>query len=191
MKTIQRKDISGDSISSLPSTYRGVIFRSRMEARWAAYFDILGICWIYEPDGICLPSGNYCPDFRISIYPMDQTAWRYAEIKPTSEAADFIAVKLRDLSSMIDEEVFCLIGNPQEMRQHRSVEHFYEKYAEGAFSWRAFVHKRWGTLDFCGDYEDERDKKCFDLLNRMRFENGACNQDFRLIAAKNQILTPQ
>jgi hypothetical protein len=34
--------------------YRGCRFRSRIEARWAVFFDTLGIKWWYEPEGFSL-----------------------------------------------------------------------------------------------------------------------------------------
>jgi hypothetical protein len=50
-------------IKALPSWYNGIQFRSRLEARWAYYFDLLGVKWEYEPEAFALPSGNYLPDF--------------------------------------------------------------------------------------------------------------------------------
>ena len=42
------------------------LFRSRLEARWAVFFDAMGIEWEYEPEGIVLSDGtNYLPDFYL------------------------------------------------------------------------------------------------------------------------------
>ncbi len=38
----------------IETTYRGCRFRSRIEARWAVFFDTLGIKWWYEPEGFAL-----------------------------------------------------------------------------------------------------------------------------------------
>lgn len=46
-----------------PTTYAGVRFRSRLEARWAAFFDVVGWKWEYEP--IDLP--GWSPDFRVEF----------------------------------------------------------------------------------------------------------------------------
>lgn len=43
----------------IPTTYGGVRFRSRIEARWAVMFDQLGWRWEYEP----LDLDGYIPDF--------------------------------------------------------------------------------------------------------------------------------
>ncbi len=42
--------------------YRGTQFRSRLEARWAAFFDLIGWRWVYEP----FDAGGYIPDFLIA-----------------------------------------------------------------------------------------------------------------------------
>lgn len=47
----------------LPTYYKGHVFRSRLEARWAIVFDHLAIPWEYEKEAYKLPSGNYLPDF--------------------------------------------------------------------------------------------------------------------------------
>jgi hypothetical protein len=50
-------------LKAIQTYYRGVSFRSRLEARWAVFFDCLDIRWQYEKQGYDLPSGNYLPDF--------------------------------------------------------------------------------------------------------------------------------
>jgi hypothetical protein len=53
-------------IRAVPRTYRGVRFRSTLEADWAANLDALGIAWQYEPEAVQLPSGElYRPDFYL------------------------------------------------------------------------------------------------------------------------------
>lgn len=53
-------------ITSVPTTYAGVEFRSTLEADWAATLDSLGIVWQYEPEAVQLPSGAvYRPDFYL------------------------------------------------------------------------------------------------------------------------------
>ena len=50
-------------IKAIPTSYKGVQFRSKCEARWAEYFDSLGIRWMYEPEGMDLNGLWYLPDF--------------------------------------------------------------------------------------------------------------------------------
>jgi len=47
------------TIKSHPTSYKGVNFRSRLEATWAAFFDLCGWEWEYEP--VDLP--GWTPDF--------------------------------------------------------------------------------------------------------------------------------
>ena len=48
----------------IETEYKGYRFRSRLEARWAVFFDACGVRWEYEPEGIILSDGSwYLPDF--------------------------------------------------------------------------------------------------------------------------------
>lgn len=52
------------NIKPIETIYKGYRFRSRLEARWAVFFDALGIEWEYEPEGFVLTDGTYyLPDF--------------------------------------------------------------------------------------------------------------------------------
>lgn len=53
------------TIQPIPTWYAGCYFRSRLEARWAVFFDALGIPWQHEPEGFETPTGRYLPDFRL------------------------------------------------------------------------------------------------------------------------------
>lgn len=50
-------------IKAIETQYNGYRFRSRLEARWAVYFDAMGIEYEYEPEGFNTGFGNYLPDF--------------------------------------------------------------------------------------------------------------------------------
>lgn len=66
---------------AIETRYKGYRFRSRLEARWAVFFDALGLRWEYEPEGFELPSGRYLPDFFVHTPWMEFGA--RVEIKPT------------------------------------------------------------------------------------------------------------
>lgn len=52
------------AIRPIETDYAGHLFRSRLEADYAATFTHLGITWEYEPEGFTLADGtNYLPDF--------------------------------------------------------------------------------------------------------------------------------
>ncbi len=60
----------------IPTLYNGVQFRSRLEARWAAFFDVLKWEWDYEP----LDLAGYIPDFVLPF----RHAPLLVEVKPTA-----------------------------------------------------------------------------------------------------------
>lgn len=66
-------------MKAIETKYKGYRFRSRLEARWAVFFDALGLQWEYEPEGFDLgEAGWYLPDF----YLPQLGAW--LEIKPSN-----------------------------------------------------------------------------------------------------------
>src|SRR5699024_1000503 len=51
-------------MKAIQTKYNGYHFRSRLEARWAIFFDALGIRYEYEAEGYVLEDGKYyLPDF--------------------------------------------------------------------------------------------------------------------------------
>lgn len=61
-------------LKPIETSYAGCRFRSRIESRWAVFFDHLGIGWQYEPQGFELPSGRYLPDFLLDLSVQDDTS---------------------------------------------------------------------------------------------------------------------
>jgi hypothetical protein len=65
---------------------RGVNFRSRLEARWAAFFDAVGWPWQYEPD---LGLDRWIPDFLITsgagLLVEVKPAWTLGSLEPHKE----------------------------------------------------------------------------------------------------------
>jgi hypothetical protein len=76
VKTYSRK---AAMIKAIETIYKGYRFRSRLEARWAVFFDALGIPWEYEKEGFNINGKYYLPDFYL---PEIDT---YIEIKPASK----------------------------------------------------------------------------------------------------------
>ena len=59
------------TLKAIQTEYNGYLFRSRLEARWAVFFDALGVDYEYEPEGFELPSGDrYLPDFKVKCHGM-------------------------------------------------------------------------------------------------------------------------
>lgn len=72
------------AIKPIPRKYRGVRFRSTLEADWAATFDSLGWYWQYEPQGLVIDENvPYLCDFYLPT----QRVW--CEVKgPHDERLD-------------------------------------------------------------------------------------------------------
>lgn len=71
---------AGSGIKPIPTKYHGVLFRSRLEARYAVLFNELGLKWEYEAQGFDLEKlGWYLPDFRVEG---DSGKRYFIEIKP-------------------------------------------------------------------------------------------------------------
>jgi len=70
--------VKSATLKPIQTRYKGYLMRSRLEARWAVYFDTLGVEWDYEPEGFDLgDAGLYLPDFWLKTVNM------WAEVKPT------------------------------------------------------------------------------------------------------------
>lgn len=66
------------TIKAIETRYGGCRFRSRLEARWACFFDALEIPWQYELEGFELGDGlRYLPDFYLPKHAV------FVEVKPT------------------------------------------------------------------------------------------------------------
>lgn len=50
-------------IEAKPTFYKGIQFRSRLEAKWAAFFDYFGWEWQYEPFDL----NGWSPDFLLKL----------------------------------------------------------------------------------------------------------------------------
>ncbi len=53
---------SRTAVTGIETTYAGTLFRSRLEAKWAAFMTALGWNWTYEP----FDANGYIPDFVVS-----------------------------------------------------------------------------------------------------------------------------
>ena len=83
------------TIKAIETRYKGYRFRSRLEARWAVFFDACGYKWEYEPEGYVLPCGtHYLPDFK--LFGTDGNGDDYVfliEVKPSEESLDDPKIK--------------------------------------------------------------------------------------------------
>lgn len=105
----------------LITEYGGVTFRSKLEARWAAYFDRCGIPWEYEPAQL----DGWTPDFRLVL----DGVGVYAEVKPVTEFPMDVAERIVNASGR--EDVLILGQGPNCSWQYRS-----DKWSQANFDVR-------------------------------------------------------
>jgi len=105
--------MSDTQIKAIETHYKGYRFRSRLEARWAVFFDAIGIDWEYEKEGYQLPCGNYLPDFWLPSF----SGGMFAEVKPEHGAfKDIMAPdwdKAISLCLITGKPVWCCDGAPE------------------------------------------------------------------------------
>lgn len=88
-----------------PTKYHGILFRSRLEARWAAFFDLLGWDWRYEAEEC-----HY--DGWIADFVLLGKKLVLIEIKPDRTVKDLEQYKEKIEHSGCKEEVLILGGEP-------------------------------------------------------------------------------
>jgi len=91
-------------IKAIETVYNNYRFRSRLEARWAVFFDTLGMPYEYEKEGYDLEGLWYLPDFWLP----QQNCW--VEIKgeePTAEEHQ----KAKLLATYTQKDVTIFYGN--------------------------------------------------------------------------------
>lgn len=89
------------SISAIPTRYKGILFRSRLEARWAAFFDLAGWSWDYEPPEVIADGIAWLPDFRVSFScPNSECDGKHVllvEVKPFFQLSEFGQTKAHEI----------------------------------------------------------------------------------------------
>ncbi|HEY0711638.1 MAG TPA: hypothetical protein VGF45_03130 [Polyangia bacterium] len=88
--------------SAIETHYAGCQFRSRTEARWAVFFDNLGLAWEHEPQGYKISKTGqiYLPDFYLPQLGL------FVEVKPAmADVADPEGVRRwEDFAGMVATE---------------------------------------------------------------------------------------
>lgn len=105
-------------IKPITTHYKGYKFRSRLEARWAVFFDALKFKWVYESEGYDLGIlGWYLPDFVVTTKTGRKCIY---EIKPkgSKEGKEKITALLKKLNDAQHEGVWwgaVLYGDPYDV----------------------------------------------------------------------------
>lgn len=99
-----------DVIQAIATTYKGLRFRSRLEARVAAAFDRNGIEYEYESEAFQLDDVRYLPDFWLP------RAHQWIEVKPTYDAISRDK-KAQALAKLNVHQVFYVFAQRDEYKQ--------------------------------------------------------------------------
>jgi hypothetical protein len=93
------------ALKAIDTSYKGYLFRSRLEARWAVFLDAVGVKWEYEKQGYDLgKAGFYLPDFWLP----KNGCW--LEVKPNRNRESYL--KPFALSEESSKSVIVVSGAP-------------------------------------------------------------------------------
>jgi hypothetical protein len=98
---------------AIETAYKGHRFRSRLEARWAVFFDSLGVPWEYEKEGYeIIHHGRYLPDFFLPTVYLRTKIHRgtWLEVKPKYPEEEFD--KFHALGTATGNAVVVAAGTP-------------------------------------------------------------------------------
>lgn len=128
------------ALTPIQTEYKGILFRSRLEARWAVFFDSCGADWEYEPQGYeCEDGTRYLPDFLLHNvrFCTDDDSHEYdvfIEIKGNLTDKDVLKItSIRDGEPIINKNrsvgnIIAILGNIPFIGSTRSL--FYEEFME-------------------------------------------------------------
>lgn len=98
------------TIPAIETVYNGYKFRSRVEARWAVAFDVIGIKYNYELEGLKFDNVYYLPDF----YLPDFGCWVEVKGKRFTKFECHKCIKLTQLS----QEACLLLDGPPDFKTY-------------------------------------------------------------------------
>ena len=126
----------------IETDYKGYRFRSRLEARWAVFFDTLGVAWEYEREGYDLDGVWYLPDFWLP------KARVFVEIKPNAATAEEEDKCMRLCQSYYGgADVLLLAGDPWEGAYDGTLYQWTE--TDGSAGFYTWPHAVFADCDSC------------------------------------------
>lgn len=166
------------NFNAIQTHYAGHHFRSRLEARWARFFDVAGITWEYEKEGYRLPSGPYLPDFwlpRISDTKAgrdaDQGVWFEVKGTEPTKHEDDLAQELAVHTNNIVLIAHGQIPAPPKLPSWWDGHHYgIDMHTPGGWdNYREFVDNE--TVEYIGEPEPSI-LQAYKAARAARFEHG-------------------
>jgi len=142
-------------MKAIETVYKGYVFRSRLEAKWATFFDLCGWRWAYEP----VDFNGWIPDF--ALY---GSTLVYVEIKPVILFPLEVARKIDN--SGCDDECIILGQKPSINDTDMGVNGSpmlgwlgETGYPDDSTNWDHAVMGKWeGEVGFCHAYGSYKDR---------------------------------
>lgn len=190
-------------MKAIQTEYKGYLFRSRLEARWAVFFDACGVRWEYEPEGYDLGDGLlYLPDFLLHDVTFNHGWYRegmdlYVEVKGSMTEDDTKKI-IRFAFANGDEDLermnpLLVLGNIPEGETMREIEDavFDARSMMGIdpFNFETVDGDNFGALPGVGkdgkfqlfgadssytwDMDTRKTERAYRLARQSRFEHGA------------------
>lgn len=181
-------------IKSIDTKYDGYRFRSRLEARWAVFFNSLGVKYQYEPQGFELNDGTaYLPDFFLP----ETEEW--AEVKGVINYKECRKITMACLSGLNNIWLLSDIPSKEDFQEGIPLFHVFES----PYPNRVFHTMRSFGSDVESSFKNEQavpainfhiiDKDgratCENPLGCEKFKNHAFNEDYILLKRSKNFFT--
>jgi len=148
----------------LETNYRGVTFRSRLEARWAVFFSELSIPFIYEPEGFEFKDGTrYLPDFYLPKQDF------YVEIKPI-EPSNFEREKCEFLALAVKKNIYCFYGSFLDTPECEVCSFWLDEDNKPVAAWD--INHLWCQCQNCGQFGIEFEAR----VHRLKCKRNGCDK---------------
>lgn len=144
-------------IKAIDTIYNDHRFRSRLEARWAVFFDEMKLSYLYEPEGFQLGSIRYLPDFFLpnGIRFADEEMHRqnvWVEIKPSAQLDESDRQKIAQFVKQTGYSLLLIAGEPGEEARLRFITYDNQKtvYSASDVKWIELGNQELGLLNIEG-----------------------------------------
>lgn len=188
-------------LKAIQTYYGGYKFRSRLEARWAVFFDACNLDWEYESEGFKLPDGvKYLPDFilhNVHGRGRNQDGDLWVEVKGNITEEDIVKINeffkagrinkfensntpIIVLGNIPKGEDFCEIWSSiANAAAESNFNIFSFKYIDGDYFGAIPILRKDGKFAVCGDdgnyltdVDDGRTWQAYTKARQARFEFG-------------------
>jgi len=102
--------LNNANMQAIETIYKGRRFRSRLEARWAIFFDAIDVGWEYETEGFQIGSSKYLTDFKLLSFGPTKVDL-FVEIKPRKPSIEEIG-KCYEVAVGTHTDMLLLCGTP-------------------------------------------------------------------------------